>query len=114
MGHTPSQLSGGQQQRVAIARALVNDPVMLLADEATGNLDTRTSYEIMSLFQELNSKGKTIAFVTHEPDIAIFTSRTIMLRDGNIVKNEMVKTQSARWALDNLPVSEDYNVVTLN
>lgn len=114
MGHTPSQLSGGQQQRVAIARALANDPVMLLADEATGNLDTRTSYEIMSLFQELNSKGKTIAFVTHEPDIAIFTSRTIMLRDGNIVKNEMVKTQSARWALDNLPVSEDYNVVTLN
>lgn len=111
MGHTPNQLSGGQQQRVAIARALVNDPVMLLADEATGNLDTRTSYEIMSLFQELNSDGKTIAFVTHEPDIAVFTSRTIMLRDGNIIKNEPVKTLSAKAALDNLPPSEDYNIV---
>ncbi|MBK8805633.1 MAG: ABC transporter ATP-binding protein [Bacteroidales bacterium] len=110
MHHTPNQLSGGQQQRVAIARALVNDPVMLLADEATGNLDTRTSYEIMSLFQELNSKGKTIAFVTHEPDIAIFTSRTIMLRDGNIVKDEGIKTLSARAALDKLPVSEDYDI----
>ncbi|NCC99440.1 MAG: ABC transporter ATP-binding protein [Bacteroidia bacterium] len=109
MEHTPNQLSGGQQQRVAIARALVNDPVMLLADEATGNLDTRTSYEIMNLFQELNSKGKTIAFVTHEPDIAVFTSRTIMLRDGNIIKNEIVKTLSAKIALSNLPVSEDYN-----
>lgn len=108
MDHTPNQLSGGQQQRVAIARALVNDPVMLLADEATGNLDTRTSYEIMSLFQELNSKGKTIAFVTHEPDIAAFTSRTIMLRDGNIIKDEAVKTQSAKAALENLPISEDY------
>jgi putative ABC transport system ATP-binding protein len=107
MGHTPSQLSGGQQQRVAIARALVNDPVMLLADEATGNLDTRTSYEIMSLFQELNSKGKTIAFVTHEPDIAVFTTRTIMLRDGHIVKDETVKTLSAKTALYNLPVRED-------
>lgn len=110
MDHTPSQLSGGQQQRVAIARALVNDPVMLLADEATGNLDTRTSYEIMSLFQELNSKGKTIAFVTHETDIAVFTNRTIMLRDGNIVKDEAIKTLSARTALDNLPVNEDVNI----
>lgn len=110
MGHTPNQLSGGQQQRVAIARSLVNDPVMLLADEATGNLDTRTSYEIMNLFQELNSKGKTIVFVTHEPDIAAFTSRTIMLRDGIIVKNESIKTLSAKIALDNLPVSEDYKI----
>jgi putative ABC transport system ATP-binding protein len=107
MNHTPNQLSGGQQQRVAIARALVNDPVMLLADEATGNLDTRTSYEIMNLFQELNAKGKTIAFVTHEPDIAVFTSRTIMLRDGNIVKDEGVKTLSAKIALNNLPKSND-------
>lgn len=111
MDHTPNQLSGGQQQRVAIARALVNDPVMLLADEATGNLDTRTSYEIMSLFQELNSNGKTIAFVTHESDIAVFTSRTIILRDGHIVKNEAVKTLSAKLMLEKLPVSEDYNVV---
>lgn len=108
MDHMPNQLSGGQQQRVAIARALVNDPVILLADEATGNLDTRTSYEIMSLFQKLNQKGKTIVFVTHESDIAIFTSRTIMLRDGHIVKDEKVTPQSAKVALDNLPISEDY------
>jgi putative ABC transport system ATP-binding protein len=109
MDHTPSQLSGGQQQRVAIARALVNDPVMLLADEATGNLDTRTSYEIMSLFQDLNSNGKTIAFVTHESDIAVFTNRTIMLRDGNIVKDEVIKSVSAKSALVNLPANEGYN-----
>ncbi|MCD8072899.1 MAG: ABC transporter ATP-binding protein [Alistipes sp.] len=108
MDHMPNQLSGGQQQRVAIARSLVNDPVILLADEATGNLDTRTSYEIMNLFQRLNREGKTIAFVTHEPDIAIFTGRTIMLRDGNIIKDEQVGTQSAMEALEGLPVSEDY------
>ena len=95
----PNQLSGGQQQRVAIARALVNDPVILLADEATGNLDTRTSYEIMSLFQDLHDKGKTIAFVTHEPDIAVFTTRTIKLRDGNIIEDSTVETQSAAKAL---------------
>ena len=108
MFHMPNQLSGGQQQRVAIARALVNDPVILLADEATGNLDTRTSYEIMSLFQELNAQGKTIGFVTHEPDIAIFTGRTIQLRDGHIVKDAPVKTASAKAALEALPPSEDY------
>jgi putative ABC transport system ATP-binding protein len=107
MMHLPNQLSGGQQQRVAIARALVNDPVILLADEATGNLDTRTSYEIMSLFQQLNSKGKTIAFVTHEPDIAIFTNRTIQLRDGRILKDTTVQTQSAEASLRALPVSDD-------
>ena len=85
--HTPSQLSGGQQQRVAIARSLVNNPVMILADEATGNLDTRTSYEIMSLFQDLNQNGITITFVTHEPDIAAFSNRTIVLKDGDIMQD---------------------------
>ena len=109
MYHMPNQLSGGQQQRVAIARALVNDPVILLADEATGNLDTRTSYEIMTLFQELNAKGKTIGFVTHESDIATFTSRTIMLRDGLIVKDEKNTPQSARAMLEALPIAQDYN-----
>ena len=99
MDHMPNQLSGGQQQRVAIARALVNDPVIILADEATGNLDTRTSYEIMTLFQELHSKGKTIAFVTHEPDIATFTTRTIKLRDGEIVLDAPIEQQSAAQAL---------------
>ncbi|WP_223151394.1 ABC transporter ATP-binding protein [Chitinophaga varians] len=109
LDHTPSQLSGGQQQRVAIARALVNQPVMILADEATGNLDTRTSYEIMSLMQDLNKEGKTIVFVTHEPDIAAFSSRTVMLRDGKVVKdtvNENVR--SAREALESLPPADDY------
>lgn len=102
--HTPSQLSGGQQQRVAIARSLVNNPVMILADEATGNLDTRTSYEIMSLFQELNEKGITITFVTHEPDIAAFSSRTIVLQDGNIIKDyPNSQVQSAARELAQLP-----------
>ena len=108
MYHLPNQMSGGQQQRVAIARAIVNDPIIILADEATGNLDTRTSYEIMSLFQRLNETGKTIAFVTHEPDIAAFTSRVIMLRDGKVTKDEPVNTASAQAALDALPASDDY------
>ena len=107
MMHMPNQLSGGQQQRVAIARALVSDPVIILADEATGNLDTRTSYEIMSLFQQLNAQSKTIAFVTHEPDIAQFTTRTIMLRDGKIIKDEPVNTLSAQEFLLNLPLQND-------
>jgi len=107
MDHMPNQLSGGQQQRVAIARALINDPVILLADEATGNLDTRTSYEIMNLFQKLNSEGKTIAFVTHEPDIAEFTQRIISLRDGHITNDRAIEPKSAKEALDAIPPSED-------
>lgn len=107
MNHTPNQLSGGQQQRVAIARALVNDPVMILADEATGNLDTRTSYEIMSIFQDLHAKGKTIIFVTHENDIAEFTSRTIQLRDGEIIKDHIITPKNALQALHNLPIKTE-------
>ena len=107
--HLPNQMSGGQQQRVAIARALVNEPVMILADEATGNLDTRTSYEIMALMQELNKNGKTIVFVTHEPDIASFSSRTITLRDGQVIKDmKNSEVRSAKEALENLPVNDDY------
>lgn len=82
--HRSNQMSGGQQQRVAIARALVNNPVMILADEATGNLDTRTSFEILTLFQRLHAEGSTIVFVTHNPEIAQFSSRNIVLRDGHI------------------------------
>jgi len=107
--HLPSQLSGGQQQRVAIARALVNDPVIILADEATGNLDTRTSYEIMMIFQELHRQGKTIAFVTHEPDIATFSQRTITLRDGLVKKDEQIEMQDARAAFEALPPPETYD-----
>ena len=109
--HMPNQLSGGQQQRVAIARALVNQPVMILADEATGNLDTKTSYEIMALFQDLNSKeGKTIVFVTHEPDIAVFSSRTVTLKDGRVIKD--IKNENIRSAKEALaalpPENEDH------
>jgi putative ABC transport system ATP-binding protein len=109
LGHMPNQLSGGQQQRVAIARALVNEPVMILADEATGNLDTRTSFSIMALLQDLNAQGKTIVFVTHEPDIASFSSRTVMLRDGKVMKDSVNENRrSARDVLAAIPVTEDY------
>jgi putative ABC transport system ATP-binding protein len=87
--HTPSQLSGGQQQRVAIARALINDPEVLLADEPTGNLDSRTSVEVMEIFQSLNEKGITIIMVTHEPDIAAYARRNIVMKDG-LVRNDLV------------------------
>ena len=103
--HRSNQMSGGQQQRVAIARALVNNPVMILADEATGNLDTRTSFEILTLFQRLHTEGSTIVFVTHKPEIAQFSSRNIVLRDGHItddVRNGNI--QSAQAVLDTIPV----------
>ena len=90
LNHFPSELSGGQQQRVAIARSLVNHPVILLADEATGNLDTKTSYEVMELFQRLNDQGSTIGFVTHENDIALFSKRTVVLKDGHIISDKEV------------------------
>ena len=91
--HHPNQLSGGQQQRVAIARALINDPAILLADEPTGNLDSRTSVEILAIFQRLNREnGITVILVTHEPDVAAYTSRHILFRDGRILKDERVET----------------------
>jgi len=93
--HHPSQLSGGQQQRVAIGRALVNQPTLLLADEPTGNLDTRTSIEIMGIFQDLNAQGMTVMMVTHELDIARYTRRTVVMRDGRIVSDQPVTNRLA-------------------
>ncbi len=108
MHHMPNQLSGGQMQRVAIARSLVNDPVVILADEATGNLDTRTSYEIMALFQELNEKGKTIVFVTHEADIARFTKRSLFFKDGHVIREQMAtEIYNAREILNEMPVNTE-------
>ena len=89
-GHHPAQLSGGQQQRVAIARALVNDPVLILADEPTGALDTRTSFELMGLLQQLNRDGMTVVLVTHEHDVASFASRVVSFRDGRVVDDQQV------------------------
>jgi putative ABC transport system ATP-binding protein len=106
--HKSNQMSGGQMQRVAIARALVNDPVLILADEATGNLDSRTAFEILVLFQELHRLGRTIIFVTHNPEIADYSSRNIVLRDGRIIKDTVnTKIESAKVALDALPKQED-------
>lgn len=93
MDHQTQQLSGGQQQRVAIARSLVNDPALILADEPTGNLDSRTSLDLMGLFQELNQQGITIVLVTHEPDIAMFTKRCVEMRDGLIVRDTLIEEQ---------------------
>jgi len=90
LDHMPSQLSGGQQQRVAIARAIVTDPAFILADEPTGNLDTEMTMEIMSLFQDLNDRGKTVVMVTHEPEVAVYTKRVITMRDGSLVADRQV------------------------
>lgn len=109
--HMPNQLSGGEQQRVAIARALVNDPLVILADEPTGNLDTRTSLEIMGIFQQLNQKGITVVIVTHEQDIAAFTKRNVTFRDGRVVRD--VKTQLVRNAAEEmakLPVATEEEI----
>jgi putative ABC transport system ATP-binding protein len=111
--HTPSQLSGGQQQRVAIARALINDPVLLLADEPTGNLDTRTSLEILGIFQRLNEQGITIAMVTHEHDVANYAGRVLVMRDGRIVGDSPVANRlNAMDELKKLPVDEPAEAAT--
>lgn len=106
--HKSNQMSGGQQQRVAIARALVNDPVLILADEATGNLDTRTSFEILTLLQELHARGRTIVFVTHNPELSDYSSRTIVLKDGHVIQDSLnSQIASARETLAALPKTED-------
>ncbi|MDR1352193.1 MAG: ABC transporter ATP-binding protein [Treponema sp.] len=111
MYHFPSQLSGGQQQRVAIARAMVNDPAFILADEPTGNLDTEMTLEIMSLFQDLNRRGKTLVMVTHEPDLAAYTKRIITLRDGELVSDRAAgerrdaREDLAQWKRDHALLS---------
>ena len=106
--HKSNQMSGGQMQRVAIARALVNNPAVILADEATGNLDTRTSFEILVLFQKLHAQGRTIIFVTHNPDIAHYSSRNIQLRDGRVVSDAYNHNiQSAAEGLAALPANTD-------
>ena len=106
--HRSNQMSGGQMQRVAIARALVNDPAVILADEATGNLDTRTSFEILVLFQKLHAEGRTIIFVTHNPEISQYTSRNIRLRDGHVIEDRVnPEILSAEETLSTLPVNED-------
>ena len=106
--HRSNQMSGGQMQRVAIARALVNDPAVILADEATGNLDTRTSFEVLVLFQKLHAEGRTIIFVTHNPEIARYSSRNITLRDGRVTGDVLNgNILDAAATLASLPVEED-------
>lgn len=106
--HRSNEMSGGQMQRVAIARALVNDPAVILADEATGNLDTRTSFEILVLFQKLHAEGRTIIFVTHNPDISQYSSRNIRLRDGHVIEDRYnTNILSAADTLAAIPANED-------
>jgi putative ABC transport system ATP-binding protein len=106
--HFPSQMSGGQQQRVAIARALVNRPSLLLADEPTGHLDSRTSVEIMAILQGLNAEGLTVVMVTHELDIAQFAKRVVVFRDGRIRKDDLITDRpDARQVLQTLPALDD-------
>lgn len=106
--HKSNQMSGGQMQRVAIARALVNNPAVILADEATGNLDTRTSFEVLVLFQQLHAQGRTIIFVTHNPEIAQYSSRNITLRDGHVTGDVLNENMlSAAETLAKLPKSEE-------
>jgi putative ABC transport system ATP-binding protein len=113
--HDPNQLSGGEQQRVAIARALVNNPAIIMADEPTGNLDSKTSIEVLSVFQELNNQGVTILLVTHEPDIAGYAKRIIELRDGLIIKDELIEHRhSAQADLESpgSPIESEYSIPT--
>ena len=108
LNHKSNQMSGGQMQRVAIARALVNDPAVILADEATGNLDSRTSFDILVLFQKLHAEGCTIIFVTHNPEISCYSSRNILLKDGRVVSDtQNEKILSAAEALAKLPKNDD-------
>ena len=111
INHEPNELSGGEQQRVSIARALVNEPAIILADEPTGNLDSRTSVDVMTVFQELNEQGITILLVTHEPDIAEYTKRIVVLRDGHIISDRAVTDRrDARADLASMPLLDDLYV----
>ncbi len=111
VNHEPNELSGGEQQRVSIARALVNEPAIILADEPPGNLDSRTSVDVMTVFQELNEQGITILLVTHEPDIAEYTKRIVVLRDGRIISDrEVARRRNARADLARMPAQDDLYV----
>jgi putative ABC transport system ATP-binding protein len=111
-GHTSAQLSGGQQQRVAIARSLVNDPAILLADEPTGNLDSRTSEEVIAIFQGLNDEGKTVVLITHEPDIAQFAQRIVTFRDGKVISDQRVQNRRRAAPAAAAPEAEAAAVAT--